>query len=168
MKKSTPYKLIFALNRSSQGFTLVELLVVIIILGILSAIALPNFLKQVGKARDVEFRNAVGTINRGQQAFHWERQVFADGTTFQETFRALNVTINSGYIDDYVFETTDTNATIQLVNNNFKADGTKAYAGGTFFQDGDYFTIACQSLDVESQIAAPLTATDCGVNERLK
>ena len=41
-------------NTISKGFTLVELLVVIVIVGILSAIALPNFLSQSDKAKTTE------------------------------------------------------------------------------------------------------------------
>jgi prepilin-type N-terminal cleavage/methylation domain-containing protein len=41
-------------SQSESGFTLVELLVVIIIVGILSAIALPSFLNQANKAKQSE------------------------------------------------------------------------------------------------------------------
>jgi type IV pilus assembly protein PilA len=37
-----------------QGFTLVELMIVIVIVGILSAVALPNFLNQTSKAKATE------------------------------------------------------------------------------------------------------------------
>ena len=39
-------------SRSEDGFSLVEVLVVIIVIGILAAIALPAFIAQTGKARD--------------------------------------------------------------------------------------------------------------------
>ncbi|KZR70036.1 Fimbrial protein precursor [Prochlorococcus marinus str. MIT 1313] len=45
-----------------QGFTLVELMIVIVIVGILSAVALPNFLNQTSKAKATECMAKGGTI----------------------------------------------------------------------------------------------------------
>ncbi|PSP17687.1 MAG: hypothetical protein BRC52_13230, partial [Cyanobacteria bacterium SW_5_48_44] len=57
----------FTKKKSNAGFTLIELLVVIIIVGVLSAIALPTFLDQAGKARESEAKTNLGALNRGQQ-----------------------------------------------------------------------------------------------------
>ena len=47
-------------NALQKGFTLVELLIVVVILGVLSSVALPAFLNQTGKAK-VNASNASAT-----------------------------------------------------------------------------------------------------------
>lgn len=69
-------------KQQNKGFTLIELLVVIIIIGILSAIALPSFLNQANKAKQSEARQYVGSLNRAQQSYFLEKNVFASSSDF--------------------------------------------------------------------------------------
>ena len=48
---------------NKKGFTMIELVVVIVILGILAAIALPKFLDLSGKAKQAVCDGNVGAIN---------------------------------------------------------------------------------------------------------
>ena len=49
-------------NLIEKGFTLVELMIVIVIVGILSSVALPNFLSQQDKARATEAKQGISSI----------------------------------------------------------------------------------------------------------
>ncbi len=74
--------LLFLLLRSrcpqaERGFTLLELLITIVMMGILSAIALPSFLNQKVKAQETEGKTLVGSMNRAQQAHYAVYEAFA-------------------------------------------------------------------------------------------
>jgi type IV pilus assembly protein PilA len=57
-------------NLLEKGFTLVELMIVIVIVGILSAVALPNFLSQTSKAKATEVKTlATAALKEAQVAW---------------------------------------------------------------------------------------------------
>src|SRR5436309_14111532 len=55
--------------RDQKGFTLVELMIVVAIIGILAAIAMPNFLQYQARARQSEARTNLGGTFVSETAF---------------------------------------------------------------------------------------------------
>lgn len=82
-------------RQQSQGFTLLELTIVLVVSGILAAIALPSFLNQASKAKQVEAKIYLGTLNRAQQSYMLEHAQFA--TDQQQLGIALNQSLNYRY-----------------------------------------------------------------------
>ncbi|MGK5084439.1 prepilin-type N-terminal cleavage/methylation domain-containing protein [Bdellovibrionota bacterium FG-1] len=68
--------------RNNQGFTLIELMVVVAIIGILVAIAGPQYSKFQAKARQTEAKIGLGAVYTAQKTFATENQSYT--TCLQE------------------------------------------------------------------------------------
>ncbi|WP_017300966.1 type IV pilin protein [Nodosilinea nodulosa] len=64
-------------SSTQGGFTLIEMLVVVAILGVLASLALPSFLSQAAKSKQARVLVYIGVVNRAQQAFFVENDRFA-------------------------------------------------------------------------------------------
>ena len=74
----------------NRAFTLIELLVVVLIIGILAAIALPQYKKAVVKTKYNNLKNLTNAIYRAEQNYYLANNKYAD------TFDKLDITIGNG------------------------------------------------------------------------
>ena len=156
-------------DNNEKGFTLIELLVVVIIIGVLAAVALPNLLSQVGKARESEAKTGVGSINRAQQTYHFERQQFANGVTVTAASNPLGVVLSPDYYSFTVSASGGSSATVSATDAAAASNGTRNYAGGIGFSAGAYDSALCQSNDVGGSASANVsTLTDVGCSQGTK
>ena len=61
-------------NNSSSGFTLLELMIVMVIIGILASIAIPSFTMNVKKAREAVLREDLHTMRSAIDSYTYDKQ----------------------------------------------------------------------------------------------
>jgi prepilin-type N-terminal cleavage/methylation domain-containing protein len=85
-----------------KGFTLVEVLIVVIIIGILASIGIPQFAASIEKAKGGEARAGLGHIQTGEKVY------FAENEYYTSTPADLDITLTQKY---WVFTITTPSST---------------------------------------------------------
>lgn len=142
----------FKAMRSQKGFTLIELMIVVAIIGILAAIAIPNFLRYQAKSRQSEAKTNLGGVFVAQTSFYGEQSRYSDfaeigftlaGSSNRYTYRAMRTTVAGGVISP---------AAVQVINagiGTITAENTVVAAAST----GTGFTAtATANLDNDATI----------------
>jgi len=78
---------------NKKGFTLIELVVVIIIIGILAAIAFPMMRGNIEKAKKSEAVAALGTIRTAERLYFVEHDQYTDVGNFNDAANPLSTYI---------------------------------------------------------------------------
>ena len=143
--------------KTSNAFTLVELLVVVAIVGILSAVALPNFINQTDKAKATEAKTMItATLKQGHAKWIEDNEdpedAIADMNTAYGT--PLNDETNFNYTQESFANNIWTLTAVASSDSNVEAG--KAISGCANFETG--------KVVISSQLAASVNAAETAIN----
>ena len=121
-----------------KGFTLIELIVVVIVIGILATVAVPQYLKATERAKGGKARNSIGLISQGEKLYR------ADNNTYISCAAAGANAVLGSYIEladvdsdtDWSYTVTGASTTAFTVTATRRVPSANAGETLTLTQDG--------------------------------
>ncbi len=112
--------------RSRRGFTLIELVIVIVILGILAAVAIPRYVDLSSKAREASTKGCLGGLRAAIAVFYASKAVY-ETARYPSSQGELEDSLVEGRIPDNPYDDDSTANNIVLTDQSI---GTVASGGG--------------------------------------
>ncbi len=113
------------LPRGARGFTLTELMVVVVIVAVLLAIALPAFQNQVRRSNRTAAQAEMMAIANLQQQYLLSNRSYMDKTTLEATGYVLDPDVDRNYNYDITINL----ATVPTYTIEFEAKGSQTADG---------------------------------------
>lgn len=118
-----------------KGFTLIEVLMVVLIIGILASLALPQYTKVVERAKISEARSSLAAMRTAQNIYYLENDSYA--TALSDL--SLETTLFQSTLFTYVMSGGDTfSATATRKGGNYSGGTVTVDANGGFTYGSDY------------------------------
>ena len=97
MKTNT--KLTKLVNKKKNGFTLIEVIAVLVLLGILAAVAVPRYVDMSAAARDRAVDAGIAELN-GRESLTWGNISISSAGYLDDatTFAAMDTELGNGYV----------------------------------------------------------------------
>jgi type IV pilus assembly protein PilE len=128
---------------NKKGFTLIELMIVVVIIGILAALAIPRFMRSTTKAKQSEAKQLLKQVYTMQHAYRQEFNVYAcPGAVASAAAGAAfaRIGVDVGASARYTYTMTTATATAFLCTATANLDDDAAVDTWTINQDG---TLTC-------------------------